>query len=132
RPRQFKGDLGHDLHDLAREFQEHSRIETNVHIVNDLPEVDHDIGVSLYVIAHEALSNTRKYAQASKVWISLTVEGGVLRMELRDDGCGFDPTIEIPESHHGLRNMASRASLVGAQLKVESAPGQGTAVKVEL
>jgi PAS domain S-box-containing protein len=132
RPRQFTGDLGQALQDLAREFQHNSSIQTDVHITSDLPEVEHQIGVALYVITHEALSNTRKYAQASKVTIRLFTESGSLCLEVRDDGRGFDPASEIPQSHRGLRNMASRASLVGADLSISSAPELGTAIQVEL
>jgi PAS domain S-box-containing protein len=132
RPRQFTGDLGQALHDLAREFQENSSIETAVHIPRDLPDVEHHVGLAFYVITHEALSNTRKYAQANRVTISLFAEDGFLHLEVRDEGRGFDPSIEMSESHHGLRNMASRASIAGATLKLESAPGQGTAVQVEV
>jgi signal transduction histidine kinase len=132
RPRQFTRDLGQALHDLAREFQQNSSIQTDVQTASDLPAVEPEVGVALYVITHEALSNTRKYAQASKVTIRLFTESGSLCLEVRDDGRGFDPASEIPQSHRGLRNMASRASLVGAELFISSAPELGTAIQVEL
>jgi signal transduction histidine kinase len=130
RPRRFAGDLGQALLELGREFRENSSIETDVHIAPDLPEIEHQVGVAFYVITHEALSNTRKYAQANIVTIRLFAEDGSLRLEVRDDGCGFDASADVTEDHRGLRNMASRASIAGADLKVESAPGQGTAIHV--
>jgi two-component system nitrate/nitrite sensor histidine kinase NarX len=52
-------------------------------------------------------------------------------MEVRDDGVGFDTTAPPPEGHHGMRNIASRARSIGANLRVESAPGKGTRVALE-
>jgi PAS domain S-box-containing protein len=132
RPRQFTNDLNKALRDLGSEFQENSSFPTEVRVAPDLPPLDHQVGIALYVIAHEALSNTRKYAQASKAAIELGAEGDRLRLEVRDDGLGFDPSIEVPEGHRGIRNMASRAGIIGAQLHIESAPGRGTAVRVDV
>jgi signal transduction histidine kinase len=60
------------------------------------------------------------------------MDEGNLALEVRDDGAGFDTALELPEIHRGLRNMASRAGVVGADFEVESAPGQGTAIHVGL
>lgn len=132
RPRQFAGDVRRALVDLGREFQENSAIQTEVCIVPELPELDHQTGIALYVITHEALSNTRKYAQASSVHIRLSLNEGSLCLQIRDDGRGFETSSEVPEEHRGLRNMASRASIVGAEVTVRSAPGQGTLIQVEV
>jgi signal transduction histidine kinase len=130
RPRQYTGDLRQSLLDLGREFQENSAIRTEVLVPTDLQGIEYAIGVAFYIITHEALSNTRKYAQASAVVVTLRVETDSLNLEVRDDGVGFDASIEFPERHRGLRNMASRADVIGADFEVESAPGEGTAVHV--
>lgn len=132
RPRQFTGDLPGALLDLGREFQENSGIQTDVHVPSEAPELDHETSVALYVIAHEALSNTRKYARAGNILISLQHDHNELQLEVRDDGRGFDVSGEFTEEHRGMRNMASRANQIGAELRVESAPGCGTAVQVKL
>jgi PAS domain S-box-containing protein len=134
RPRQFTGDLRHALIELGREFEENSAIETRVSAPTEMPAIEHQIGVTLYVIAHEALSNTRKYAAASEVLISLEHSDGLLHLDIRDDGSGFDASAAVSESHRGLRNMVSRAGVIGADLGIESAPGRGTVVhaKVDL
>jgi PAS domain S-box-containing protein len=129
RPRQFAGDVRQALIDLGREFQENSAILTDVD-VGPLPKLHPDIGVALYVIAHEALSNTRKYAEAQQAWISLAANSAGVEMEIRDDGRGFDASAGLSEGHRGLRNMASRASIIGAELQIESAPGMGTVIRV--
>ena len=132
RPRQFHGELRQALIELGQEFQQNSSIQTEVVAPSDLPAIDHQVGITLYVIAHEALSNARKYAQAGRVEISLEAHDGILSLEIRDDGSGFDTTTEMSESHRGLRNMANRASIVGADLRIASEPGCGTAIHVEV
>jgi signal transduction histidine kinase len=131
RPHQYVGDVRQALLDLGREFQANSSIPTNVD-VGPLPELHPDVGIALYVIAHEALSNTRKYAQAQNVHISLAADGASVELLIRDDGRGFDMAVGLAEEHRGMRNMASRASIIGADLRVESAAGQGTTVRVSV
>ena len=130
RPRQFTGDLRQSLLDLGREFQENSSIRTDVLVPAELPTIDYSLGVAFYIITHEALSNTRKYAHASSVVVTLRTDHDHLGLEVRDDGVGFDASTEFPERHRGLRNMASRADVAGADFVVESAPGHGTAIHV--
>lgn len=132
RPRQFTGNLGQALRELGQEFQANSSIPTEVQAPQELAELDHSAGVALYIIAHEALSNTRKYAEASNVLISLDHSEAGIRLDVRDDGRGFDTTEEVAQVHRGLRNMASRAGIIGANLGIESAPGRGTVIHVEV
>jgi PAS domain S-box-containing protein len=132
RPRRFAGDIGQALLDLGREFQDNSSIQTEVRIAPDLPEVAQEIGIAIYVIAHEALSNTRKYAHASNAQIRLSADDHRIELEVRDDGRGFETSLDVTEGHRGLRNIASRASMVGGDLKIQSAPGQGTVVQVNV
>ena len=132
RPRQFNGDLGQALLDLGREFKDNSLIETEVRIALDLPEICQETGVAYYVIAHEALSNARKNARASRVTVSLSTEAGALRLEVLDNGCGFDSSKQATEAHRGLQNMMNRASSIGADLRIVSAPDRGTSVHVSL
>jgi signal transduction histidine kinase len=79
----------------------------------------------LYRIAQEALHNTIKHAQASKVDLTLRRTANMVILEVRDDGVGFDPLGSYP-GHLGLRSMQERVSHLGGNLQIESAPGQGT------
>jgi signal transduction histidine kinase len=92
-----------------------------------------DVETACFRIAQEALTNAARYAHASKVFMALNFEGSDLVLEVRDDGQGFDlvryRSPEERSKHFGLMAMEQRASLVGAQLAIESAPGQGTQVK---
>ena len=62
------------------------------------------------------------------MWVTCGYGRRALRVEVRDDGRGFDPTRAAADGHFGLVGMRERAAAVGARLTIESAPGRGTTV----
>jgi signal transduction histidine kinase len=84
----------------------------------------------LYRIAVEALNNALRHAQAPCISLSLCFEPKATRLEVTDDGIGFDPTAARNASGLGLRGMAERAEQLGGTLTVDSSPGTGTRVAV--
>ncbi|MFS8203573.1 sensor histidine kinase [Streptomyces sp. CWNU-52B] len=79
----------------------------------------------------EALSNAGKHAGSSAaVGVALTYAGESLTVCVRDDGCGFDPS--VPSGGYGLAGLRARAAEVGGTAVVRSAPGDGTTVTVRL
>ena len=109
-----------------------------VDVRTDLADVrlpDH-IELALYRIAQECLQNVVKHAGATEARLTFTVDtgdsGDVARLEIVDDGVGFD-TLEHPLGSdemggYGLLSMAERAEIVGGRLNIRSRPGSGTAV----
>jgi signal transduction histidine kinase len=91
-----------------------------------------DDRMEVYRILQEALSNARKHAQARCVQVSFTLDEDCLRMTIQDDGAGFDPSQSPGEGHFGLRFMHERAEQIGGVLRVDSAPGGGTQVNLEI
>ena len=89
------------------------------------------VEVGLYRIAREALTNVARHARATKARLHLTREQGRVRMRIEDDGTGFDPN-GVPPGRFGLLGMSERARLLGGSLRVESAPGEGTVVQVDV
>jgi two-component system, NarL family, sensor kinase len=89
------------------------------------------VEAGLYRIAQEALNNARRHAQASAIELALTMTPGKVSLVISDDGCGFDP-LDVGEGHHGLMGLTERARLLGAVLQLESSPGEGTRIGVEL
>ncbi len=85
----------------------------------------------LWRIGQEALVNVEKHADASAVVVRWEVHDGVARLEVADNGAGFEPAAVAGE-HYGLVGMRERADAIGAQLAIESRPGSGTKVAVEL
>ena len=86
---------------------------------------------ALFWIAQEALNNTLKHANASKVSLNLRVGARRVILEIADNGQGFEQKGE-GGGGMGLVGMRERAERIGAQLHIESAPGKGTRVTVEL
>jgi len=85
---------------------------------------------NLYLIFKEATNNMVKYSGASKAMFHLKEEKGKLVMMITDNGKGFDNNLEF--QGNGLKNMKKRASEMGALLVVDSVPGTGTMIKLEL
>jgi signal transduction histidine kinase len=81
-------------------------------------------------VCQEALANVRKHSGARQAWIRMSYGAASVRLEISDDGKGFDP--EAANGGYGLRGMRARVSEAGGQLAVRSAPGEGTSVSVEV
>jgi two-component system, NarL family, sensor kinase len=117
----------------ARHWQARTGIPARVR-THALPvplPLDPQTEVALFRIVQEALANVARHSRAGRVDIRLEQRGGVLRLGVRDDGDGFDPTARAPGCF-GLVGMAERARLVGAALEVQSSPGSGTRVTVRV
>ena len=85
-----------------------------------------------FSVAHNALTNTYKYAQASKVKVDLTYNDDVMMLSIGDDGVGLDTSKLSSSSGHGVRNMRHTAEELGGDLEIHSAPGEGTTVVLTL
>jgi signal transduction histidine kinase len=104
-----------------------------------LPPLGQDLVHALYQGAHEALANVAEHAHATRVDIDLAVDNerpGVAFVQLRvtDNGIGFDPDRAGPESEgpDGLRVLDHRLTELGGSLTMDTRPGQGTTVRIEL
>ena len=82
-------------------------------------------------MAQEALNNVLKHAHARHVAVRLDVSPERAVLEVADDGVGFEPSLRNGGGF-GLPGMRERAERLGGTLQVESAPGQGTRVRVEV
>ena len=82
-----------------------------------------------YRIVQEALNNIDKHAGAQHVQITLQRTQALFQLVIRDDGCGFDPTV-VSQDHLGLGFMQERARNIGAVLQIESVPANGTRISV--
>jgi signal transduction histidine kinase len=93
-------------------------------------EIPCDAKVEMYRIVQESLNNVVKYARASRVEICVRLEAGHVRIQVNDNGVGFDPACVKPTSL-GLRIMRERAEAIHARLQVTSQPGLGTTVSLD-
>jgi signal transduction histidine kinase len=126
-------DLVGSLQALAEEVRLNSMVEVETSIdvaaAGALPE---HARAPVFHITREALSNVVRHSHATRASLVLRREGGSVRLEINDNGTGFDPDEERESSHQGLTNMAARASRHGGNLRLESAGGAGTRIIVTL
>jgi signal transduction histidine kinase len=84
----------------------------------------------LYRIAQEGLNNVVKHARARQVRIHIQYNEKSISLEMMDDGQGFDPKTADQSGGFGLQGMAERVQRLGGSLEIESAPMQGTHLRV--
>lgn len=113
---------------LARSFERRTGIPTQLRGTMQQPMLDGDIRLVAYRTAQEALTNVSKYAQARHVYIDFSDSGGLLTLEVTDDGVGMDAAQRHKPGSFGLRGLQERARTVGGWLDVSSRPGQGTSL----
>jgi len=91
-----------------------------------------DIEEGLYRIAQEALNNALKHASAQGVSVCLTLDAPTIVLEISDNGIGFDPDAGLEDAGLGLDGMYERAAEMGGKLIVDSKPGSGSTIRVEV
>jgi PAS domain S-box-containing protein len=98
----------------------------------DVERLPANVETVLYRIVQEALTNTVRHAHATRVDVVLTVRDGKLIVIIEDDGVGFDPQTAPAGAHLGLFGMRERAEMIDAKLMIESSPGSGTTILMEV
>lgn len=115
-----------------QKFEHQSGIKAALAMQGQGMPLSPDLQIQVLHIVQEALSNVRKHARATQVWLDVQQQPA-WRFEVRDDGVGFVPNNDqLDETHVGLRIMAERAQRIDAQLEVRSSPGQGSAIILTL
>lgn len=124
---QDAGGLTAALETLADEIRMTAPVDVVVQ-AEDLPVVSDEVAEELLKVAREALSNAARHAGANRVSVRLSAADGQLRLEISDDGRGFDPSAPVSAEHHGLANMRRRAEQLHGRLEVGSGTGHGTRI----
>ena len=134
RPAALEAGIVCGLEWLVREFGEHTGIEcVLVREPADLePDLKEDQAMALFRIAQESMTNVVRHSGARMLSVRLSGTPEEIRLEVRDDGNGFDVTTMNRRSSLGLVGMRERAIAMGGHLDVSSSPGQGTLVRVAL
>lgn len=123
---------------LAARFSEEFGVRAEVTVTGDEDQLPQEVQVTLLRVTQEALTNVRKHARASDVTVTLSRMEDLVVLDVQDDGAGFDPAEVITGLHEdrdgsfGLRAMRERIERLGGELLVESAPGEGTTLAVQL
>ena len=124
-----RADIKSLLTQLADAFIGRVRVPVSLVIQGDC-ELTHEVKIVFYRVAQETLNNIAKHSGARQVELHLECQPGHMNLCIKDDGLGFE-AVSIPPGHMGIAIMRERANSIGASLKIESQPGQGTTVELD-
>jgi signal transduction histidine kinase len=132
-PRLRESGLTDALEDLVRPLEQRG-VSTSVDVPAGL-ELPYETTALLYRTAREAVRNVAEHAGANELRIALTRDNGRVALSVADDGKGFRPEDALArpaEGHFGLRLLADQVRDAGGSFDLDSAPGRGTSVRVEV
>ena len=124
------------LESYAEQFEASARLPIDLDIPEDLDRMTPLVEQTMFSVIQEALGNIRKHAHATRVDVSLALEGDRLVGKVRDNGNGFDVKAtkaeyaERASQSLGMVNMFERAERVGGQVEIDSTLGKGTTVTI--
>jgi two-component system CheB/CheR fusion protein len=121
------------LRQLVEHFSEVHAISVDLDIENEaeFDALSMSLSLGLFRVMQEALTNTARHAEASEVGIALAREGNLIRLRISDDGDGFDIQSQ-PSAGLGLRLMERRVAQLNGVFRIESAPGMGTNLAIDV
>jgi PAS domain S-box-containing protein len=126
----------HAIWAFSDRFSELSKLPIELAVSDECADLKLPIDAELELlrIAQEALVNVRKHAKASSCHIRVFVEGSHLKLQVEDDGQGFeyDPTGHGGDWNYGIDTMRERAEAIGADFDLRTSPGDGTRITVAL
>ena len=114
--------------EVSSQWSRDTGLALNFIVSGDEGNLDQAVKFQLLQVAREALANVAKHAYPENVWVSLNYSNGHIQITVKDDGRGFAST-EL--RGHGMGIMSERADMAGADLRIESSPGNGTTVIIE-
>ncbi len=115
---------------MVESLAERHAMLAEIRISNLVQILPPNVEQAFYRVGQESIENVSIHSSAKKMFFSLAEEDGVVSMEIRDDGVGFEPQNQHGKGHYGLQGMQERATSIGADLDVLSQPGVGTTIKL--
>jgi two-component system, NarL family, sensor kinase len=97
-----------------------------------IPEIDDDKAIILYRMAQEVLNNMVKHSKAPLIKLSVSFKENIFTLAFTDNGTGFDIAAKLQSGGAGLKNLQNRAQLINAILNIDSQPGQGTHISIQI
>lgn len=123
------------LKKTVTEWSERTGVRAEFTVTGTAEPLHEEIEATLLRIVQEALSNASRHAAATRLGVTLSYMDGEVALDVRDDGCGFDPLALVRRSGSGgfgLDGMRARAERVAGSFTVESEPGHGTALSARV
>lgn len=118
------------IEDHVEKFQDLTKIKGTCEIELGETNLDENFSLALFRIVQEALNNVKWHSQATKVSVRLVKENNHIELKVKDNGIGVKKDDLKRTSSFGIIGMRERASLLGGQLDVRTAPNKGTSVSV--
>lgn len=110
-------------------------LDIELTLPSEEPTVPDTVALSLFRITQEAMNNAVQHGDANQIQVRFQWEDGQVSLDVIDDGVGFAPPDEwhalASDDHYGLLGMQERAEAIGADLEIDTGPGDGTRVHVE-
>jgi signal transduction histidine kinase len=113
---------------LAAQMEQQQRLTVTVAAEERLPHLDDDLRVLLFQFVRELLFNIVKHAAVSTALVTLATEDDHLRIEVSDQGQGFNANRQNDPNSQGLLRITQRLQLIDGRMHIASAPGAGTCV----
>jgi signal transduction histidine kinase len=117
------------FHKLIGKLNINSKTEFQLVVDDSIQRPPASVEHQFYIMTLELINNVLKHAQASKVWISLGRSDAGLELKVSDNGVGTD---FASSSGMGMRNLSNRVEMLGGKLNIESTPGKGTTLTIEV
>lgn len=126
--------LAEVLRDVAAGLSTRNPVRTHVSVIGEEQELPDFIAGHLLLLAQESMTNAIKHASPENIRIALEFGENSVELRVEDDGIGFEPgnAPGLAEGHLGLQGMRERMKRLGGTVKVESAPGRGTAIRARV
>ncbi len=119
------------IRSYAKRFEDTFGIETELDVVGSRRRFHSTIETALYRICQEAMINAAKYADTDKIYVRFRDSGKMIELSIEDFGRGFDLNqLRIMGTGLGLYGMKERASLLGGEVDIQSAPDKGTTIRI--
>ncbi|HJZ97366.1 MAG TPA: histidine kinase, partial [Candidatus Solibacter sp.] len=124
--------LSEALRSTTVELTAGTTVEFHYEVKGRAKPLHYDVEANLFLIAREALTNSLKHSNATRIRMELNYTSGV-RLTVEDNGAGFDTdAARVKEGHQGFRGMEERARTIGGQFTVTGSPGKGARIEVSL
>lgn len=124
--------LGAALEWQVREVCNRASLKCALVVPEDTTDLPSDIGIALYRIVQESLTNVVKYANARQVAIAMKRDDGHVTLTISDDGMGLPDTASHDKLSHGISGMRQRVRALGGEFSIHGEPRRGTHITVRI
>lgn len=116
-----------------KNLQNTGQFQTELLVTGSPCQFNNQQSIVLFRIVQESLHNAVKYSKAKKVWVEMSYQPAFFSLAICDDGIGFDQQhFNAADTGIGLKNMKNRTNLIGGNISVNSSPGNGTKIFINI